>query len=103
MPTRRPNEIIQWVKETLFALGQRKQAYQLAFRSPHGQTVLRDLAKFCRATTPPWGSNPQETARLVGRNEVWQRIMQHLNLTEAELYNTYGGQYPIAQTEITDE
>lgn len=98
-----PARIKQYVKETLFGLGQRKQAYQLVFRSPAGAKVLLDLQQFCRATSPPWGSNPQETARLVGRNEVWHRIMQHLNLTPEELYNTYGGQFPIVQAESEDE
>ncbi|MGE3283781.1 MAG: hypothetical protein AB7H90_03275 [Alphaproteobacteria bacterium] len=77
----------------------RKRAYQVAFRSPSGAIVLNDLAKFCRATSPTWGSTPEETARYVGRNEVWHRIMQHLNLTEDELFATYGGKFPITQVD----
>jgi hypothetical protein len=64
----------------------RRRAYQYAFRSPSGAIVLQDLAKFCRATSPPWGSTAEETARYVGRNEVWHRILQHLNLSEEELF-----------------
>lgn len=87
------------VRLTLEALGLRKRSYFLVFRSPAGIEVLRDLAKFCRATEPVWGSTDRDTARLVGRNEVWCRIMQHLNLSAEELYELYGGKYPLQPVE----
>lgn len=92
------------VKRTLDYLLDRKRSYQFVFRSPSGAAVLRDLAKFCRATSPPWGSTPGETARLVGRNEVFHRIIQHMNLSPEELFQVYTeNRYPIIKVEETDE
>lgn len=67
--------------------------------------MLRDLAPFCRADGRrlPWGATSEDIAREVGRNEVWCRIMQHLNLTAEELYDLYGGKYPITAIESDDE
>lgn len=91
------------VRLTLEALGMRSRSYYLVFRSPQGAEVLKDLAPFCRAQQPAWGATPEDTARLIGRNEVWCRIMQHLNLTPEELYAMYGGKYPITTPEENNE
>lgn len=85
------------IRATLEFLGRRSKSYYLVFRSPQGAEVLKDLAKFCRAIEPCWGATPEDTARLVGRNEVWCRIMQHLKLTPEELYDVYGGVIPLEQ------
>ncbi len=90
------------VDRTLDALGLRSRAYYRVFRSPDGAEVLRDLAPFCRAFTPCWGATPEDTARLIGRNEVWHRIAEYLSLSPQELYELRGGKYPIEQR-IEDE
>lgn len=95
--------INQAVKLTLEALGIRQRSYFMVFRSPAGREVLQDLAKFCRAHKAPWGMTPEDTARLVGRNEVFQRIMDHLRLTPEEMYHAYGGKYPITAVKEEDE
>lgn len=71
----------------------RKRAYQLAFGSPAGQDVLRDLAVFCRANDS--AAVPGDDARtyiLVGRREVFLRIQQHLNLSSEQLALLFSGQ-----------
>ena len=88
--------LAQAITSTYDALVRRQRAYWFIFKTPTGSEVLRDLAKFCRAFEPCWGSSPEETARYIGRNEVWHRIMQHMNLTPEELYDLYGGKYPLS-------
>ena len=80
-----------FVRKAFAFLHARKLAYQLAFGSPAGQAVLSDLAKFCRATQTCYHEDARVHAVLEGRREVWLRITQHLNLTDAKLYALYDG------------
>ena len=64
----------------------RKGNYQATFSSPAGQEVLRDLAKFCRATDTCFDEDQRRTDVLIGRHEVFRRIADHLYLTTEELY-----------------
>lgn len=72
-------------------LRRRKTSYQLAFGSPAGKAVLRDLAPFCRAAETTF--HPMHDARvqamLEGRRQVWLRICQHLDFTPEELAALY--------------
>lgn len=97
---------------TLEALTFRQRSYQQVFgaekpeaimRTPVAREMLVDLAKFCRAFEPVWGTTPEDTARLIGRNEVWHRIMQHAKFTPEELYEMYGGSFPLQQLESDDD
>lgn len=78
-------------------LGTRRRAYQLAFGSPAGKEVLKDLAVFCRARETCIVADQgrpvdrERTLVLEGRREAWLRIQQHLNMTESELYSLFGG------------
>lgn len=71
-------------------LAQRRTAYQLTFQGPHGEAVLDDLAKFCRAQASTFHEDPRVHALMEGRREVWLRIAQHLNLTEEQLWTKIG-------------
>ena len=84
---------IQARLETILSyLRSRKINYKLAFGSPAGQAVLRDLAPFCRAReSAAVPGERDKTMILVGRREVWIRIQQHLQLTDAQLLAIYGG------------
>lgn len=73
-----------------FLMG-RKAAYCSVFEGPQGEEVLRDLAKFCRAGQTVFDPDPRVTALLQGRQEVYLRIQQHLNLPVNRLYDLYGG------------
>jgi len=67
----------------------RAQAYRnvLNKESPTARIVLKDLAKFCRATQSTFHTDPRVEALLEGRREVWLRISQHLQLSDDELWN----------------
>lgn len=85
--------------QTFDFLRHRKTAYTLTFRSPAGAEVLRDLAKFCRANTTTFHADVRVSAALDGRRDVFLRILQHLNLSVEEMFDLYGGQYPVTQKE----
>lgn len=71
----------------------RRVAYRAVFSGPAADTVLADLAKFCRATSTPavvshlTGQIDQQASFIaIGRQEVYMRIAQHLHITDADLY-----------------
>lgn len=76
----------------------RKTDYQHVFSSPAGERVLADLAVFCRAAeTCGVPGDHDRTFILIGRNEVWQRIQQHLGLTPVQLQRLYDAKATAAQ------
>lgn len=66
-------------------LSGRQTAYKVTFNDVAGQTVLKDLASFCRANSTCFHPDPRVHSLLEGRREVWLRICEHLNLTEDQL------------------
>jgi len=65
----------------------RQSSYKKVFDSPEGRKVLADLRRFCRGTTPYVDvENTNATYLLAGRNEVWLRIMAHLNMSEEDIH-----------------
>lgn len=62
------------------------RAYRVAFASPAGQLVLDDIGRFCFAAGSPFSTQPGETERNVGRNEVWRRICDLSHFTVQEIY-----------------
>lgn len=71
-------------------LSGRRTDYVQTFNTPHGEKVLDDLAKFCRAHESTFHADPRVHAALEGRREVWLRIQQHLNLNDETLWRIYG-------------
>lgn len=68
----------------------RKQAYNRTFEGVYAIRVLEDLAMFCRANSAPYVPGDANASHvLIGRQEVWHRINQHLNLSPDELYDLY--------------
>ncbi len=71
----------------------RKQDFHQTFdlKSMACQRVLADLARFCRAlpTQTVFDPDPRVHALLTGRNEVFKRIANHLNLSEDDLYSIF--------------
>lgn len=92
----RPREdkpLISELREALrLALMRRRHQYQIAFRSPPGEAVLRDLARFCRANKSTFHENERVHALAEGRREVWLRIANHLNMSPDELWRLYSGE-----------
>jgi hypothetical protein len=65
----------------------RQSAYRKTFNNPEGRKVLADLRRFCRASVPFADvNNVQATFLLAGRNEVWCRLMAHLQLTDDDVF-----------------
>lgn len=85
------------VRRTFDFLRTRKRSFCLTFRSGSGNAVLVDLAKFCRVGETPavLGKDGKIDVNLscvmIGRQEVWLRIQQHLNLTPEQLMQLYQG------------
>jgi len=79
-------DIIRIAKDFLRS---RRHQYIRTFDSESGKAVLADLAKFCRAHESTY--HPQFSDQLDGRREVWLRIQQHINLTDAQLWELYKG------------
>ena len=70
-----------------------KRDYQLVFRNgPAQNSVLEDLARFCHANETQFHENQRLTDVLIGRREVWLRIQNFLNLSDADLYRLRTGQ-----------
>ncbi len=72
-------------------LTDRQRAYRMAFApNPATKAVMDDLASFSRATeTCLVPGDRDRTYALLGRNEVWLRIRDHLDLTPEELLVRY--------------
>lgn len=94
--------------EVIAAMRERKRAYQTKFGRPDGQpddAVVADLKRFCRANEScgvAMRGQPVDINRTmiaIGRNEVWLRIWQHLNLTPEELAQLYGAVAPNQDTD----
>ena len=72
------------------------KAYQQTFRSPVGQQVLADLARFCRAAEScAVPGNHDLTLMLLGRNEVFLRISQFASLSLDDVLHLRMGRQPL--------
>ena len=69
----------------------RKRAYTLVFgESPASLAVLEDLTVFCRGReTCLIPGDHDRTYALLGRNEVWHRIRDHIELSPEQLLEKY--------------
>mgnify|MGYP003965070489 FL=1 len=76
-------------KETEDFLRHRAQAYTKVFSGIPAETVLEDLAKFCRANESTFHENARIEGIMQGRREVWLRISQHMNLSPEEMLQLY--------------
>jgi hypothetical protein len=83
----------------------RTRNYKLVFgdgdRGPQ-RAVLKDLARFCRASETCFNEDPRVHAVLEGRREVWLRIANHLNLSPQELLAIYSPGTPFERIDEDD-
>ncbi len=76
--------------EALLAFTDCKRAYQLAFNTPAGEAVLKDMTPFCRVKeTCVVPGDRDKTYVLEGRREVYLRIQEYLELTPEQLVEKY--------------
>ncbi len=66
-------------------LRRRKYSYVDTFTTPHGEIVLGDLARFCKAQETCFHIDARAHAVAEGRREVWLRIQTQLNLSEEQI------------------
>ena len=83
--------VIDWIKHQriLDFLRLRKRAYQFEFGDPKNSEALKDLAKFCHIGQAPFHPEQRKTDVLIGRQEVFYRIIHHLHLQPDELFAIY--------------
>lgn len=79
-------EAAQTLKRFIF---RRQGAYLDIFTGPRADTVLQDLANFCRAWKTTYTSEDRASYILEGRRQVWLRIQDQLRLTQDELWRLY--------------
>lgn len=77
--------------EWLQILTDRKRAYQAVFgETPASLAVLEDLTIFCRGKeTCLIPGDHDRTYALLGRNEVFHRIRDHIELSPEQLLEKY--------------
>lgn len=80
-----------FIKKARSVLFKRQNDYLNTFdlNSVSAQAVLKDLAKFCRASESTFHADERIHATLEGRREVWLRIAKHLNLDQETLWDLY--------------
>jgi len=89
-------------QNTLEFLNSRRRAYGLVFRdnTEPSRVVMKDLTEFTHWIEGPAGATNEETWRLIGRQDVLRRIMQHANLSDRQLMALYnGGRVPILESD----
>ena len=74
--------------------------------TPGGQAFISELARFCRINEGVWDNDERRTHVLIGRQEVYHWIMQHLKLSPEQHFELANGktiQVLIAQTGEEEE
>lgn len=79
----------QWFKVFDIFRHQKRQYIEWAAYMEH-KGALQNLAKFCRANASTVGPTVEQTYALIGRREVWLRIVEHMNLSPEQLTDLYG-------------
>ncbi len=70
-----------------------KEAFKVTFRNPTASHyVLPDFAEFCYANEAiPGNLDAFNMGRWHGRNDVWLRLQEYLNLTNEEIFDIRRG------------
>lgn len=82
----------RWIayQRVLDFLRKRKWAYEFTFgTNPVHNEALKDLAKFCRIGEAPYHPDQRRNDILIGRQEVFWRIVNHLKLQPEQLHDLY--------------
>lgn len=93
----------------LEAQRKRSRNYQAAFAHPIAQEMLQDLAVYCRggvSAVPETEAEKVDVYRtmiILGRQQVWLRIMNHLNLQPSQMYAIFSRRAFQAETDDADE
>ncbi len=66
-------------------LDKRRRAYADVFSHPNAERVMADLKRYCRGGASTFANDPYKSAFLQGRQDVFNRIIDQLNLTEEQI------------------
>ena len=81
-------DVVDKLKSILFA---RQHSYLVTFKGVHGEKVLADLARFCKAHSSSISPKEEKLVYVYeGRREVWLRIANQLNLSQEQIWDLYG-------------
>lgn len=82
-------------QRALLKLSGRSGDYRRVFggHAPEQRAVLNDLAKFCRFNATCFHPDARVHAALEGRREVFQRILDYLQLTPEQLAQLYQAKF----------
>ena len=78
----------------------------IKLNTPGGQAFVSELARFCRVNEGVWDEDERRTHVLIGRQEVYHWLMQHLKLTPEQHFELANGktiQVLIAETEVEED
>ena len=70
----------------------RRAAYRAVFLGtdgevgPEAKRVLADLRRFAGVGASPYKEDPRDTARMIGRQEMFLRVQNFLNLNDHQVY-----------------
>lgn len=70
--------------DVLTMIETRQRAYRMVFGSADADAmaiVMADLKAFCRGERSTWDADERVHCLITGRQEVYARVQQHLNLT----------------------
>jgi len=62
-------------------------SYRAGFGAQVCEEAMADLREFCHATKSAFSNDPLEMARLIGRKEVYDRIMTFLKVDYDNYFN----------------
>lgn len=74
------------MKKTRDVLKAKETAYRLSLGNEGAKPVLADLRVFCNGTKSSFSSDALEMARMEGRREVFNRIMNFLKIEYSQFY-----------------
>lgn len=81
----------QWValQRALDFLRLRKRAYGLTFQKGMQNEAIKDMAKFAHIGKAAYNKDQRLNDILIGRQEMFFRVVDHLKLSPEELYDLY--------------
>lgn len=98
----RPNWIFQHLRRALrWRHEERRRCYRACFLGSDGmptedaKAVLSDLRRFCKVTHSSFvPGDPHATSLNEGRREVWNRLIEHLYLSDETISSMVEAAYP---------
>lgn len=66
-----------------------RQAYQKVFSGPHGELVLKDLARFCGVGKDGFSRDVSEMAHNTGLRKAFLRVQNMMNVTDDHIWRMF--------------